>query len=110
MNYNNEPEMFKKGSVIYRAVCCSVPFLRRTPNWTKPTEYEGANNESKFARVEDLLKAEPVDVLKTQAEKERKRQAKATIRVEHLDIIRDDFWGQRPWLLSSKAARSNVEP
>jgi len=25
--------------------------------------------------------------------------------VEHMDIIKDDFWNQRPWLLSNKPGK-----
>ena len=57
--------------------------------------------------VEEWPGAGPVEVSRTQAEKERKRQAKATIRVEHTDIIKDDFWDKRPWLLNSKVVASN---
>ena len=39
---------------------------------------------------------------KTQKEKERKRRAKATIVIEHVDIIKDGFWEARPWLLGRK--------
>jgi len=39
-------------------------------------------------------------VSKTQQEKDRKRRQKATIVVEHVDIIKDDFWNARPWLLA----------
>lgn len=31
--------------------------------------------------------------------KEQKSQMKANIVVQHTDIIKDDFWEQRPWLL-----------
>lgn len=43
---------------------------------------------------------------KTQREKERKRRAKAPIVVEHLDIIKDEFWDRRPWLLSDRPAKA----
>ena len=39
---------------------------------------------------------------RTQKEKERKKRAKATILTEHVDLIKDDFWQQRPWLLSGR--------
>jgi len=39
-------------------------------------------------------------VSKAQQEKDRKRRQKATITVEHIDIIKDDFWNARPWLLA----------
>lgn len=49
--------------------------------------------------------AELVKQSKSQAEKDRKKRAKARIVVEHLDIIKDDFWDRRPWLLSNKPGK-----
>ena len=73
-------------------------------------KYEGIIPESRFEQeVEDSPGASLVGLSKTQAEKERKWQAKATIRVEHIGLIKDDFWDQRPWLLSGKAARTNTK-
>lgn len=54
-----------------------------------------------FAQDVDAL-GEPVAQSKTQAEKDKKRKSKARILVEHLDIIKDDFWEKRPWILSNK--------
>ena len=45
----------------------------------------------------------PAPLSKTAAEKDRKRRLKARIAIEHIDIIRDEFWDQRPWILSGKA-------
>lgn len=44
-------------------------------------------------------------ISKTQKEKERKRRSKAEIVVHHTDIIKDDFWNERPWLLGSDTER-----
>ncbi|KAL8832790.1 MAG: hypothetical protein Q9191_000062 [Dirinaria sp. TL-2023a] len=77
LNYNNEPEIFKKGSVIYR-------------------DYEAASTEGSLNTGAETNQAERS---KTQREKERKRRAKACIVVAHCDIIKDDFWNNRPWLL-----------
>jgi tRNA(His) guanylyltransferase len=49
--------------------------------------------------------AVPVQQSKTQNETDRKRRAQAPIVVEHLDIIKDDFWDRRPWLLSNKPGK-----
>jgi tRNA(His) guanylyltransferase len=49
--------------------------------------------------------AEPVNKTKTQDENDKKRRAKARVLVEHLDIIKDDFWDRRPWLLSNKPGK-----
>jgi tRNA(His) guanylyltransferase len=40
---------------------------------------------------------------KTQREKLRRVRLKAAIVVEHVDIIKDDFWEKRPWILGGKA-------
>lgn len=56
--------------------------------------------------VEDVENtAEPIQQSKTQAENDKKKRAKARVTVEHLDIIKDDFWDRRPWLLSNKPGK-----
>lgn len=47
-----------------------------------------------------MFKGEESELSKTQKDKERKRRVKASIKTEHTDIIKDEFWDQRPWLLS----------
>lgn len=65
-------------------------------------QYELADpNSNDVANTVDDL-AEPVQQSKTQSEKDRKRRAKAKILVDHLDIIKDEFWNRRPWILSNK--------
>ena len=49
--------------------------------------------------------AEAVRQSKTQEEKDKKKRAKARILVEHFDIIKDEFWDRRPWLLSNKPGK-----
>jgi tRNA(His) guanylyltransferase len=49
--------------------------------------------------------AEPIKQSKTQTENDKKRRAKACIVVDHLDIIKNDFWDRRPWLLSNKPGK-----
>lgn len=34
--------------------------------------------------------------------KEGKKRRKAGIAIEHVDVIKDDFWGERPWILSGR--------
>ncbi|KAI1103584.1 tRNA guanylyltransferase [Jackrogersella minutella] len=86
INYNNEPEVFKKGSVVYRDYELVEP---------------GSHDVEKAA---DELGG-PVQQSKTQDENDRKRRAKARVLVDHLDIIKDDFWEKRPWLLSNKPGK-----
>jgi hypothetical protein len=45
----------------------------------------------------------PEALSKSAAEKDKKRKAKARVVIDHLDIIKEDFWVQRPWILSGKA-------
>lgn len=55
---------------------------------------------------EDSAKStEQLELSKTQEEKDRKRRAKAVITVQHVDIIKDEFWERRPWLLSNKPGK-----
>ncbi|KAK8000359.1 hypothetical protein PG990_012959 [Apiospora arundinis] len=86
MNYNNEPEIFKKGSVVFRDYELVEP-----------------GSDKVGETIDDL--AEPITQSKTQAENDKKRRAKARIVVEHLDVIKDEFWDRRPWLLSNKPGK-----
>ncbi|KAB5584763.1 Thg1 C terminal domain-containing protein [Coniochaeta sp. 2T2.1] len=86
INYNNEPEIYKKGSVIFRDY-----------ELVEPSTHNGADDVEKAA--------EPVQQSKTQMENDKKKRMKARVVVEHLDIIKDDFWDRRPWLLSGKPGK-----
>ena len=95
MNYNNEADMFKKGSMIYRDVCQdSAPSTREAADALQLDE------SSRAASASAVFNSEKSELSKTQMEKERKRRVKASITMESTDIIRDEFWNQRPWLLS----------
>ncbi|KAF7911052.1 uncharacterized protein EAF01_002560 [Botrytis porri] len=87
INYNNEPEIYKKGSVVFR-------------------DYELVEPGVSEATDEDSAKTiEQKELSKTQEEKDRKRRAKARITVQHVDVIKDEFWQRRPWLLSNKPGK-----
>jgi tRNA(His) guanylyltransferase len=51
------------------------------------------------------VEVEQSETSKTQEEKDRKMKAKVRITVQHVDIIRDEFWDRRPWLLSNKPGK-----
>ncbi|KAG6082964.1 Glucose-responsive transcription factor [Claviceps sp. LM220 group G6] len=87
INYNNEPEIFKKGSVIFR-------------------DYELVDAEPHAVALEMDDLAEPVQQSKSQAERDRKKRAKARVVVSHTDIIKDEFWNRRPWILSNKPGQA----
>ena len=99
INYNNEPKMFRKGSIVYREYNVS---FQETPNVDSS---QSATNGETVSTSELQSSAIPESVSKTQQEKLRKAKAKATVVVSHMDIIKDDFWNQRPWILSGKPPR-----
>ena len=45
----------------------------------------------------------PVQMSKNQRDKDRKKRTKARIVIEHVDVIKDEFWEKRPWILSGRA-------
>ncbi len=96
--------MYKKGSVIFRDVC--IKFLPLRPVNTQQTydpQYELVDSSvTPTGQMEEISNEQEKEKSKTQVEKERKRRAKARITIEHLDIIQDEFWEKRPWLLSNK--------
>ncbi|QPG73216.1 tRNA-His guanylyltransferase [Brettanomyces nanus] len=69
INYNDEPEIYKKGTLYIRDSVIT------------PTE---ANTR---------------DLTKRQLERLQKRLKKSEIKELHCDIIKDEFWDDRPWLL-----------
>ncbi|TVY18958.1 tRNA(His) guanylyltransferase [Lachnellula arida] len=93
INYNNEPDMYKKGSVVFRDY-----------ELVEPGSVSEVVDEDSAKTIEQL------ELSKTQEEKDRKRRAKAIITVQHVDIIKDEFWERRPWLLSNKPGKIPKEP
>ncbi|ELR07421.1 tRNA-His guanylyltransferase [Pseudogymnoascus destructans] len=92
MNYNNEPDIYKKGSIVFRGY-----------------ELVEATTSSPVLN-EEALTAPEMALSKTQAEKERKARQKAKIVVQHVDFIKDDFWEQRPWIVSNRPGKIKPEP
>jgi hypothetical protein len=39
---------------------------------------------------------------RTQRDRERKKKCKAKVLLEHVDVIKDEFWEKRPWILSGR--------
>ncbi|QUC21481.1 uncharacterized protein UV8b_05724 [Ustilaginoidea virens] len=89
INYNNEPEIYKKGSVVFRHY-----------------ELVDPNGHTVDTDTDADGLAEPIQQQsKSRAEKDRKKRAKARVVVEHMDMIKDDFWDRRPWILSNKPGK-----
>ncbi|KAM5440849.1 tRNA-His guanylyltransferase [Microsporum ferrugineum] len=90
INYNNELEIFKKGSVLFRDY--ELEQAKSTP-----ASIANTNDDRKWE--------ENVELTKTQLEKHQKLRRKANVAIAHVDIIKDEFWEQRPWLLSNIPGR-----
>ncbi|KAL1978293.1 hypothetical protein VTN31DRAFT_1152 [Thermomyces dupontii] len=86
INYNNEPEIFRKGSVVYR-------------------QYELEDPQSSTTTETPATSRGTEELSRTQQEKLRKLRRKAKVVVEHVDIIKDDFWTRRPWILSNRPGK-----
>ncbi|KAI4159003.1 MAG: hypothetical protein L6R39_000428 [Caloplaca ligustica] len=80
INYSNEAEQFRKGSVVYR--------------------HPGNDSERPLHKSE--RNEEEGELSKTQKEKEKKRRRRAEIKLEFTDIIRDEFWDARVWLFPDR--------
>ncbi|CAZ80201.1 unnamed protein product [Tuber melanosporum] len=72
INYNNEPAIYRKGSV----------------------QQKQQEEEHETAGI-------PKFKSKTPRKKEEKRTRKTKIVIDHVDIIGEGFWERRPWLLGS---------
>jgi tRNA(His) guanylyltransferase len=73
----------------------------------KPKEKQKQNQKQDKGKApeKNSLPAEgrPVQMSRTQKDKERKKRSKAAVLMDHVDIIKDDFWERRPWILSGRA-------
>lgn len=94
INYNNEDSIYKKGSVVYRQY--------QLVDLSAESTGAGAHEEDQDpVNVKELSRA--------QQEKLRKLRRKVKVVVDHVDIIKDEFWQRRPWILSGKAGKVPVE-
>jgi tRNA(His) guanylyltransferase len=73
INYNSEPEIFKKGSVIWRQ-----------PHKLPPSAMQSSNDNGDATSVLS-----------------KRQKAKANVVIDYVDIIQDKFWKERPWILDS---------
>ncbi|KAI6833542.1 tRNAHis guanylyltransferase [Hortaea werneckii] len=86
INYNNEPLIYRKGTVIFRA-------------YDTESEVNGGSTAGKV----------PDPTSKSQMEKAKKRKQKARIAVEHVDIIGPSFWEAYPYILGTGAGKGSTE-
>jgi len=103
INYNNEPEIFKKGTVLYREYELIAVAENGTEGSSTLTSKGQGGDHGLDDSNEPATDVKPLS--KTAAEKERKSRQKARVAVEHLDIIKDEFWERRPWILSNRIGK-----
>ncbi|TGZ84342.1 putative tRNAHis guanylyltransferase [Ascodesmis nigricans] len=105
INYNNEPEIFKKGSCIYREYETSPPTVdavEPSNDVPEPLPKSAATKKAILARKSAIApKAAPKELSKSQLARQRKREMKAKVVVRYVDIIKDEFWEQRTWILGN---------
>jgi tRNA(His) guanylyltransferase len=108
INYNNEPEIFRKGSVVFREYALEPPLSAGNGTAGGKKSVDCGRDEEKEEENEEGSDIQ-APVSKTQADKMSKARRKAKVVTKHVDIIRDEFWAQRPWLRSGKPGRPIVE-
>ena len=116
INYNNEQAIYRKGTVLYRDYELATPL----DGSSDILEAVVSDTEDVTAREELLIKhveggaisdgATHAELSKTARERERKSKAKAGIKMEHCDVINNDFWHRRPWILSGRAGKLRKRP
>ncbi|KAF2435585.1 tRNAHis guanylyltransferase [Tothia fuscella] len=96
LNYNNELEIYKKGTVLYRDYELAHPIEGSSEILSSAVASTGTDT---------IASSLPEELSKTAQEKEKKSKRKAGVKAEHIDIIKDEFWQRRPWILSGRSGR-----
>ncbi|CAE7205666.1 unnamed protein product [Rhizoctonia solani] len=100
INYNALPERFKKGSILVREVVRSELAQVASADVQKQNiDITDASDPVMDTQI--VPDANPVKPKSKQTAKKDKRGPPTTIRVIHVDIIKDEFWTARPELLDS---------
>ncbi|CAE7148309.1 unnamed protein product, partial [Rhizoctonia solani] len=100
INYNALPERFKKGSILVREVVRSELAQVASADVQKQNiDITDASDPVMDTQI--VADANPVKPKSKQTAKKDKRGPPTTIRVIHVDIIKDEFWTARPELLDS---------
>lgn len=110
INYNNEPEMYKKGSIVFRNYTHGLEPANPPSEQCTQSSVTDLPSETTHIDPDTIFTAVPPEpVSKTQASKQRKLRSKAKVVVEHVDIIKDDFWRKRPWILGGLESLGKVK-
>ena len=76
--------------------------LPKQPNDSQKRRQPETSATKKKAEASTGDEGRPVTMSRTQREKDRKKRSKAAVLMEHVDIIKDEFWEKRPWILTGK--------
>ena len=98
INYNNQPEVYKKGTLLIRV---KQPKFLRTPK-TKEKE-KNEENEKKIKEINNMkeefinkcennYKIDDLLLKDDEFMKEKVKQLKGCIYITHLDVIKESFW------------------
>lgn len=107
INYNNELEIYKKGTVLYRQVCANLYDLALSVSTrtNMSEQYELEEPKPTKAPADEESPAVESQQSRSQQDKIRKLRRKAQVVIDHVDIIKDEFWEKRPWILSGNPGK-----
>lgn len=107
INYNNELEIYKKGTVLYRQVCANFYDVALSVSTCSnmSQQYELEKPKPTKAPVNEESPVVESQQSRSQQDKIRKLRRKAQVVIDHVDIIKDEFWEKRPWILSGNPGK-----
>jgi tRNA(His) guanylyltransferase len=132
VNYNKEPPIFRKGTVLYRDVPhlpLHLLMIQEIVRSLPPDRLDGTSDQEASSHCkgsahsiasppECLLDPSSTDTVVSSTvipadtkicppsspqkkQKPKKRSKKMVIKEDYIDIIRDDFWNSKPWIVAS---------
>lgn len=107
INYNNEPEMYKKGTILIRDMAGSSSSEDANLETASDSPELATQVSSGKNQINAKLRAQAKDksyheLSRRQKQRQSKRRQKARILRLHVDIIRDEFWEKYPFLLDEE--------
>ncbi len=101
INYNNQPEVYKKGSLIIRV---KKPASIRPPKQIENKENEeevkkkieeiNKKNEEFLEKCDKLYKTDELLYKDDKFMEEKIKELKGQIYISHMDVVKDDFWNK----------------
>lgn len=131
VNYNKEPPIFRKGTLLYRDVLylpLHLLMIQEIVRPLAPDRLDGTSDQEASSHIKNsahsiapppecLIDLSSIDTAVSSTvtpadtrpcppspqkkQKPKKRSKKMVIKEDYIDIIRDDFWNSKPWILDS---------